>query len=695
MDYNKIILELNERAKAMKPLPIYFYPYLTRVLNTHFNEIKPEFPMVIKLPQESSRLLKGDLEPKEVLTIEKPLLLHDGVTPVWFGNSSEQVYARFGYRNMDARYISTERFDMEFIHAFLGGSTGHGKSVTMNAMLGCMFYEYPPWELEVHLSDAKIIEFKKYGVNHRIPHIRSIAATEDADFVISVLDNAIEEMNIRNKLFGNYGCSNLRSFRKKTGLALPRIIIVMDEVESTFSLAGKKAPKIANAIDAVTRLGRAAGIHIVMATQNLSSAIPSSAIGQIRTRMCLGASESVSEKILGNNGAAENFSKLGKLIVNTSVLNGGNTRLGNVQYQSPFITDDNFEFEMKELEDLGKSIGFKPSMAFYDEAKLHTIDSFKNSISKSKDAMKANGVLNPANTILFLGEPAFVSTEPDNILKIRMDYKDIENLIICSTDKNRMIAHVNNIYNSMDGQCQIIHLSSEEEFLSLTPGAILAEQVKASTAAAMSSFTDVINRRLFLLEVDKIAFRGSVTYDNAAVEKLMKECGVPEEYLGNSLLKKRFMCYNHIQKLPEFTPLWESVSNSLNTFLPVFNDYFKYNAVNEKLTKDKFPRFCVMLGLLSSIVGYGRDNKSRELTKLKKLLQDCCGAGAFFVLYTRSMEDLNDLNSGIRYAIMDKENYTDWSKLKIEQLSEATSVTATLADKLNSQYKFKTTLLHD
>ena len=69
------------------------------------------------------------------------------------------------------------------------------------------------------MSDAKIIEFKKYGVDHIIPHIATIAATEDADFVISVLDKAYTEMNERAKVLGNLGVSNLKSFRKKTGLA--------------------------------------------------------------------------------------------------------------------------------------------------------------------------------------------------------------------------------------------------------------------------------------------------------------------------------------------------------------------------------------------------------------------------------------------------------------------------------------------
>ena len=163
--------------------------------------------------------------------------------PIWFESTMEQAYLRFGYKNLDARYISDVALSMECIHGFLGGSSGHGKSVTMNAMICGLCMEYAPWELEIHLSDAKIVEFKKYGVNHRIPHISTIAATSDSDFVVSVLQSAFDKMQMRNKIFGSVGASNLKSFRKKTGLALPRVVIIMDEVESTFKFAGKKALK--------------------------------------------------------------------------------------------------------------------------------------------------------------------------------------------------------------------------------------------------------------------------------------------------------------------------------------------------------------------------------------------------------------------------------------------------------------------
>lgn len=390
-DLTSFIDVYNHEMEHFKPEPVFCFPYLKRVLNEQFKKLEPtlKFPMEIKLPKEEKDLLAGDFEPKQVIRLEKPILWED--TPIWFESTMEQAYLRFGYKNLDARYISDIALSMECIHGFLGGSSGHGKSVTMNAMICGLCMEYAPWELEIHLSDAKIVEFKKYGVNHRIPHISTIAATSDSDFVVSVLQSAFDKMQMRNKIFGSVGASNLKSFRKKTGLALPRVVIIMDEVESTFKFAGKKAGKIADLIDGYARLGRSAGYHIIMATQNLTADIPSSAMGQVKLRMCLGAVESVSEKVLGNKGAAENMGRIGRMIVNTDALNGGNTFKSNIKFQTPFLTDDNFEVEMQMLEEKGKEVGYVKNLSFYDEEDIKTIDETCKVISDTQQKMKARG----------------------------------------------------------------------------------------------------------------------------------------------------------------------------------------------------------------------------------------------------------------------------------------------------------------
>lgn len=691
-----IIPEIIEKVNSLKPSPVFFYPYLTRVLKHQWETLKPTYPQDIKIAKENKYLLKGDFEPEKIIHLEKPICREDG-TPMWFEESSSQVYLRLGYTNCDARYICNQKMDMEFIHGFLAGSSGHGKSVTMNSMLASLFYEYAPWELQVHLSDAKIIEFKKYGVNHRIPHISTIAATEDAEFVISVLEKAFNEMNQRAKIFGNIGVSNLKSFRKKTGLAYPRVLIVMDEVESTFALAGKKAGRIADLISGFARLGRAAGYHIIMATQNLSADIPKAATGQIRIRMCLGANEATSNAVLGNSGACDNFGRIGKLIVNTDVLNGGDTYPSNIQYQTPFLSDNDFEGEMEELESKGITYQCQQVMSFYDEEDVKTISSFNSIMSKAKSRMSKDGEVTPNSSPVILGFPAFVNEDPDGLLKIKFTHSDVENLVICSTQVDRIAAHLYNIAFSLQDTWKIIHYTSDKALLSYTPTALVKTEVRDATVTPLDSLDGVVRKRLFVSEIDNMAKAdNSFSYDVAKVEKMFKTEGIPPQYWGNGLMCRRAVAFSIVSTDKSYSTIWNPVARYFKSFKDLHKEYVSHKALIEPVSLEKFSKIVYFLGDLSKIIGYGRDNSSKCITYLKKLLQDCNRAGVVFILYTRSMDGLNDLNSGLRYAIFDSPEQRDWGRLRTESPNMKSDILAVLYDSMNTlnpQLKFKRTLL--
>ena len=689
--------KFNEAYKDLKPTPVFFYPYLKRVLETRFKELNPQFPMDIKIPKSNKALLKGDFEPEKVIHLEEPLRREDG-TPIWFSTTASEMFLRFGYRNLDARYISDAKMDMEYIHAFLGGSSGHGKSVTINSMLAGLFYEYAPWELQVHMSDAKIIEFKKYGVGNIIPHISTIAATEDADFVISVLGKAFDEMNQRAKIFGNIGVSNLKSFRKKTGLAYPRVLIVMDEVESTFKLAGKQAGKIADYIDGFARLGRAAGYHIFMATQNMSSDIPKSATGQIRIRCCLGANETTSEAVLGNSGATDNFGRIGRLIVNTEVLNGGKTFPHNVTYQTPFLTDDNFGDEMKELEMFGRKVEYSQPLSFYDEEDIKTVDSFRPVIDRTLTRLsKSSGAVESLPVVL--GYPAFVTDDPDGLLKVSFEFKDIENLVICSSQIDRISAHLANIAHSIKDSANILHYSSDVDMFKWTPMALSNEECRDATTSPLDSLDSVIKKRLFLLQVDNLAKNENrVKYSQENVEAIFARDGIPKDAWNNSLMCRRATVFYAAQKQHNFASIWKDVAPQFPSFKPFYDNCVRYNSIIAPMTTQSFGKIAFFIGDLSKILGYGRDSKSAPVTKLKKTLQDASRAGVVFILYTRSMENLNDLYSGLRYAIFDSPESKDWGRLRAEPPVKLSSKLGVLYDTQNvdfPQRKFKTTLLNE
>lgn len=681
-----------EMEKDLRPKPVNFYPYLRRVLEGDRAASFPEYPMDIKVAPENKYLLKGDFTPKQIIHLDAPVTMDDGV-PMWFNSSAGECFLRFGYENLDARKISSVKMDMEFIHGFLGGSSGHGKSVTINSMLGSLFYEYAPWELEVHLSDAKIIEFKKYGVNHRIPHIASIAATEDPDFVISVLARAYNEMNERAKIFGNIGASNLKNFRKKTGLAMPRVLIVMDEVESTFKMAGKQASKIADYIDGFARLGRAAGYHLFLATQNMSSDIPSSAVGQIRIRCCLGANEKTSQSVLGNSGATENFGRIGRLIVNTEVLNGGNTIPYNVKFQTPFIDDNEFEQEMEFLEKKGKEVGFQRVMSFYDENDMKTIKVFDPLVDKAILRMKAAGEVTSSQTPICLGYPAFVTEDEDEMLKIRLDQKDVENILICSASSEHTAAHLHNITKSLADCGHVIQLfTTELDQAPLIYKPAVTLEARNAEQSPLSSIASLVRKRLFLLQVDSMS--SGASFIREAVEEMFKNDKIPQAHWGNELLCRRAVVFSSLLKTKE----WEDVRYLFPTFLEGFKEFDKYHCLVEKLTPAAFTKAVFVVGDLSKIVGYGRDNKSKHVTILKKALQDANRTGVLYVLFTRSMEGLTDLNSGLRYVIFDSPDSKDYARVRTDEPASLNSKLSLLFDSLDNdqpQKKFKRTLLRE
>ena len=696
-DIQPMISRIIDQKKALRPKPVYFYPYLKRVLKEDMAAATKEgiftFPMEIKIPKSNKYLLQGDFEPEYVIRLEQPPTLDDG-TPFWFNNSMDQCYLRYGYKNLDARKISDAKIDMEYIHTFLGGSSGHGKSVTINSMLGSLFHEYAPWELEVHMSDAKIVEFKKYGVGHRIPHIKSIAATEDADFVISVLNRCVDEMNERGKIFGAIGASNLKNFRKQTGLALPRVLIVMDEVESTFRLAGRRAADIAKAIDDFARLGRAAGYHLYMATQNMSSDIPASAIGQIRNRCCLGANEKTSNGVLGNSGASYNIGRIGRLIVNTEVMNGGDTEPANVQYQTPFITDDEFEGEMKFLEEWGQKVGFRAKMAFYDEADMKTLATFDPVVAKAFTRMNGAGEITKTRKPIILGLPAFVTEDADELLKIWLEGKDIENIWISSTIADRQLAHIKNIVNSLKRNEFIIHLyTSEVDHMNMFTEVDLVSEARNAETLPIAGAPALVRKRMFLLQMDSLASQDQ-TYDRAKTEEVFKQLGIPSESWGNELLCKRLLVYSSLIESGE----WADLRDMFPNFLPVYKEFEKSNSLIKPLTADKFSRVAFIIGDAAKILGYGRDSKSKTVNILKKAMQDACRVGVLFVIFSRSADELNSLNSALRYVIFDNPDTRDWGRFRTEAPRELKSMLALLFDNTDSdnpQRKFKRTLLKE
>lgn len=208
-----------------------------------------------------------------------------------------------------------------------------------------------------------------------------------------------------------------------------------------------------------------------------------------------------------------------------------------------------------------------------------------------------------------------------------------------------------------------------------------------------------MRKRLLVSQVDNLAKdEGGITYKREAIEKLFAKENIPKEHWGNGLMCRRAAALSIIASDPAYATTWNPVKAYFPSFASLYKEFVNHNAIIEPVSVQKFGKVIYFLGDLSKIIGYGRDNSAKCVTPLKKLMQDCNRAGVVFVLYTRSIEGLNDLNSGLRYAIFDTPDSRDWGRLRVDAPTSVNGRLAVLYDSMNTANplrKFKRTLLRE
>ncbi len=153
-------------------------------------------------------------------------------------------------------------------HVLIAGATGAGKSCCINSLIVSLLYKASPDDLRLILVDPKRVELSVYA---GIPHLLMDEIICDADKAIRALTWAVQEMNRRVKYFGEVGYRNIEDYNADVNVhgydKMPRIVIVVDEFAELMSM-GKRA--VEDAVNSIARLARAAGIHLVLATQRPS-----------------------------------------------------------------------------------------------------------------------------------------------------------------------------------------------------------------------------------------------------------------------------------------------------------------------------------------------------------------------------------------------------------------------------------------
>ena len=189
-------------------------------------------------------------------------------------------------------------------HLLIAGTTGSGKSVCINTIIVSLLYKLNPEICKFILIDPKMLELSSY---EGIPHLLTPVIT-DAKKATSALGWTVKEMNNRYKLMSKVGVRNIDGYNLKHKLKMPYIVVVVDDMSDLMLVAGKE---IENYIQKLSQMARAAGIHIIMATQRPSVDVITGTIkANFPTRVSFQVSSKIdSRTILGEQGAEQLLGK--------------------------------------------------------------------------------------------------------------------------------------------------------------------------------------------------------------------------------------------------------------------------------------------------------------------------------------------------------------------------------------------------
>lgn len=205
-------------------------------------------------------------------------------------------------------------------HLLLGGTTGSGKSVSINAMIMSILMRATPSEVRLILIDPKRVEFTPFN---GIPHLYVPVVTEPKE-AASALSWGVAEMEKRLKVFSENGVRNIGGYNAKVqkmsdkqkeelGLEeLPYIVIIIDELADLMMAVGKE---VEYSISRIAQLARAAGIHLIVATQRPSTNVVTGLIkANITNRIAFNVASGIDSRVILDTGGAESLIGLGDML---------------------------------------------------------------------------------------------------------------------------------------------------------------------------------------------------------------------------------------------------------------------------------------------------------------------------------------------------------------------------------------------
>ncbi|GAA7652830.1 DNA translocase FtsK [Helicobacter pylori] len=301
--------------------------------------------LAMTLCAESIRI-QAPIKGKDVVGIEIPnsqsqtIYLREILESELFQKSSSPLTLALGKDIVGNPFITDLK---KLPHLLIAGTTGSGKSVGVNAMILSLLYKNPPDQLKLVMIDPKMVEFSIYA---DIPHLLTPIIT-DPKKAIGALQSVAKEMERRYSLMSEYKVKTIDSYNEQApnnGVeAFPYLIVVIDELADLMMTGGKEAEF---PIARIAQMGRASGLHLIVATQRPSVDVVTGLIKtNLPSRVSFRVGTKIDSKVILDTEGAQSLLGRGDMLFTPPGSNG------LVRLHAPFATED----EIKKIVDFIKA----------------------------------------------------------------------------------------------------------------------------------------------------------------------------------------------------------------------------------------------------------------------------------------------------------------------------------------------------
>ncbi|WP_162968030.1 DNA translocase FtsK [Helicobacter pylori] len=301
--------------------------------------------LAMTLCAESIRI-QAPIKGKDVVGIEIPnnqsqiIYLREILESELFQKSSSPLTLALGKDIVGNPFITDLK---KLPHLLIAGTTGSGKSVGVNAMILSLLYKNPPDQLKLVMIDPKMVEFSIYA---DIPHLLTPIIT-DPKKAIGALQSVAKEMERRYSLMSEYKVKTIDSYNEQASSngveAFPYLIVVIDELADLMMTGGKEAEF---PIARIAQMGRASGLHLIVATQRPSVDVVTGLIKtNLPSRVSFRVGTKIDSKVILDTDGAQSLLGRGDMLFTPPGTNG------LVRLHAPFATED----EIKKIVDFIKA----------------------------------------------------------------------------------------------------------------------------------------------------------------------------------------------------------------------------------------------------------------------------------------------------------------------------------------------------